>query len=390
MASAEQAYLFRHALLRDAAYQLQMPGDRGRLHGLALSAIETIHGGPPPGPDAIDGTPFKQHHTDVIAAELANHARQASAFAGIDMVSRERLYLWRAAKFSELTYDSTSASQHWESLAALIDGSASGEALGFAGQHAVETGRFARAEDLFARSLACSRQYGDRRLERQALGSLARVHGNTGRFADAERLYLQVIRLAHEDGDALTEGKALANLTGIQSRTDRPKLQEQNLLKALALVRSAAADHKAEATILGILAVLYFEDGRVELAERTFANVLAIARAHGLRHAEGLALGNQACVQQSRGHQQQAAESHETAKNILRETGNLWGLGAHLCDFATSRLSPECYLHASSVWKQGEELLRQFAGTATREAKRRAMLDACEKAGVPPLCGEAP
>ncbi len=28
MTSAETAYLFRHALLRDAAYQLQMPGDR--------------------------------------------------------------------------------------------------------------------------------------------------------------------------------------------------------------------------------------------------------------------------------------------------------------------------------------------------------------------------
>lgn len=28
---AELAYLFRHALLRDAAYQLQLPGDRARL-----------------------------------------------------------------------------------------------------------------------------------------------------------------------------------------------------------------------------------------------------------------------------------------------------------------------------------------------------------------------
>ncbi|KAF0247056.1 MAG: hypothetical protein FD180_173, partial [Planctomycetota bacterium] len=39
---AETAYLFRHALLRDAAYQLQLPGDRARLHGIALRAIEAL------------------------------------------------------------------------------------------------------------------------------------------------------------------------------------------------------------------------------------------------------------------------------------------------------------------------------------------------------------
>ena len=45
---AEEAYLFRHALLRDAAYQLQLPGDRERLHLLAFELIEALAGGPPP------------------------------------------------------------------------------------------------------------------------------------------------------------------------------------------------------------------------------------------------------------------------------------------------------------------------------------------------------
>ena len=44
----EQVYLFRHALLRDAAYQLQLPGDRARLHGLAVEVIEEVCGGRAP------------------------------------------------------------------------------------------------------------------------------------------------------------------------------------------------------------------------------------------------------------------------------------------------------------------------------------------------------
>ncbi len=42
--NAERVYLFRHAVLRDAAYQLQLPGDRMRLHALALGAIEELLG----------------------------------------------------------------------------------------------------------------------------------------------------------------------------------------------------------------------------------------------------------------------------------------------------------------------------------------------------------
>ena len=41
---AELAYLFRHALMRDAAYHLQMPADRARLHGLAFAPIEAVAG----------------------------------------------------------------------------------------------------------------------------------------------------------------------------------------------------------------------------------------------------------------------------------------------------------------------------------------------------------
>lgn len=46
--NAEDAYLFRHALMRDAAYQMQMPGDRAKLHELAVYLIEAATGGRPP------------------------------------------------------------------------------------------------------------------------------------------------------------------------------------------------------------------------------------------------------------------------------------------------------------------------------------------------------
>ncbi|NUN50659.1 MAG: hypothetical protein HUU15_17750, partial [Candidatus Brocadiae bacterium] len=49
----ESAYLFRHALARDAAYHLQLPGERARLHGLAFAVIESACGGRAPAAPAL-------------------------------------------------------------------------------------------------------------------------------------------------------------------------------------------------------------------------------------------------------------------------------------------------------------------------------------------------
>ena len=59
--SAENVYLFTHAVYREAAYQLHLPSDRQRLHGLALDVIET------------------QFPNDLprLALDLSQHARQA-------------------------------------------------------------------------------------------------------------------------------------------------------------------------------------------------------------------------------------------------------------------------------------------------------------------------
>ena len=39
---AELAYLFRHAVLRDAAYLLLVPQDRAALHWLAVSVLQGV------------------------------------------------------------------------------------------------------------------------------------------------------------------------------------------------------------------------------------------------------------------------------------------------------------------------------------------------------------
>ena len=71
---AEIAYLFRHALLREGAYQLQLPSDRSRLHALAFEIIEGLLGPLPQPPELGTDADLP---IDAVAAEMALHARNA-------------------------------------------------------------------------------------------------------------------------------------------------------------------------------------------------------------------------------------------------------------------------------------------------------------------------
>jgi len=76
LAAAEDVYIFRHALVRDAAYELQLPSERGHLHRLALELIQLA-------------LPESEHAG--VSMELANHARFALPAADTESAETELL-----------------------------------------------------------------------------------------------------------------------------------------------------------------------------------------------------------------------------------------------------------------------------------------------------------
>jgi len=199
--NAELAYLFRHALLRDAAYQLQLPGGRTRLHGLAFEAIEAMAGGRPaelsPLGEAAPA-PFREHATDAFAEDLARHAHIAQAWVA-KWPNAAKLYLRRAAELAQIGYQSALAVRCWRELAELSTGKERGEALLCAGIIALRSGKNDVAETLLVRSANCFREAMDQLREGVALTELAAAYARQARFGKCERtcetasaLFLQV------------------------------------------------------------------------------------------------------------------------------------------------------------------------------------------------------
>ncbi|NUN47931.1 MAG: hypothetical protein HUU15_03775, partial [Candidatus Brocadiae bacterium] len=113
--NAEAAYLFRHALLREAAYQLHLPGQRARLHAEALAVMERQAGGRPAELLLGEGIRFEVHPTDPLAEDLADHARLGGAPPEV-----QALYACRAAALAERQYRPEDAMRLWEAAAGLL------------------------------------------------------------------------------------------------------------------------------------------------------------------------------------------------------------------------------------------------------------------------------
>ncbi|MCC6464193.1 MAG: hypothetical protein IT463_02505 [Planctomycetes bacterium] len=265
--TAEAAYLFAHAALRDAAYQLHLPSDRARLHHEALHLLERW-------------LPAEQRENQAL--ELAEHARRAQE--GVTVVGNElpykRLeYLRVAARRATRQFENRLAAALYREIAmqplaspedrarawaeagtlhwfvglpeqALADHGAAVEASRpWPALHAfalIERGTTYRdldrnseaAKDL-ERALELARACGDKHLQLRALGNLCTVQqGNQTRISVAQ-LYAPVIRLAEETGDRRALGISMGQIAIGCLESGDHQAAEQSLRQSIAVLHEA-------------------------------------------------------------------------------------------------------------------------------------------------------
>lgn len=424
--SAESAYFFRHDILRDAAYQLQMPTDRLRLHAFALVAMEEAAGGRPEEPPPLltaGRAPLAPHATDPWSLELAHHA----LLAGPGFDAPHRLYLRRAAEHLMRLHRNDAAVDTWKRLAGLLEGAQRGEALRraseaarlggrpalalelaaaalaiaqesrsvplealvngvYAGIHA-ECGRLVESERFAARSLELHRALGNRLEIGTSIANLAVPLLHTGRQPEAERLLEEALAIHRDLGNKMPEAIMCANLAAIHSDTGRLESAEALLRHSIALCVSIH-DRRNEGVLLGTFAVFLHRSGRLEECARACEAALGIHRECGNRRSEALALATLAGVNISGGKLEQGVSLFHQAVELHRDVGNTRGEAMALCYAAVSlaRLGREN--EAGQAWRLGMELTRRFGHPVEIETALDTMRKACAAGGIPPFPDE--
>ena len=343
----EIEYIFRHALLRDAAYSMQLLTRQRELHGLAVSAMETVY-----------RDDLESHY-----GELAYHAEKA------DLKEKALNYLTLAGKLSLSVYQNQQAIDYFT------------RALAF-----VPTSDLRAKFDLLLLRVECYYNISDSTAQLKDLDTLEEQANMLKDEALLGRVYMRraycfstlgdfqnVIKYATQAKDfaeaANDDETLLATYLVLPNSFLRIGQTDEALQYAkdgLAFAKNAN-NRQGEGSALTLLGFVSLEKEGPTIAMHYHEQALVIARDLEDRYLEGRVLTNLAnTVGLSQGDFFTARNYFEQAYSISRELGNINGKGIILSNLGwlTSILGD--YPAAISYYEQALTILRE-SGNRSQE-----------------------
>ncbi len=304
-------YLFRHALLQDAAYHSLVKGDRRAQHRSVGDALERLY------PDRLDE----------LAAVLALHFDEA----GDD--ERALKYYTRAGDFALRRYANAEAVAHYthalelarrkgaaHDLPLLHLFSRRGRALELSGQYEQALANYAEMETRAS-------EHGDRALELAALVARATIHSTPSAVHDPLRgkaLSEQALALARELGDRQAESKILWNLMLLSQFTGHMRDAVTYGEQSLTLARELDLREQLAYTLNDIMRA-YIGVGQFAQARLVLDEARDIWRELGNSPMLTDNLGRSARIFFAVGEYERAIAAANEARRLSESIGNLWG-----------------------------------------------------------------
>jgi predicted ATPase/class 3 adenylate cyclase len=343
-ALAEMRYIFRHALLRDAAYQMQLRARRQGLHALAVLAYEKVYAGrleAQYGNLAYHaeqaGWTAKARHYLSLAGYAAQEAYQNGP--AIDYFSRALVLIpdrERVARFDlllarEKIYatlgkhdDCVNDLQALEALAqeGIDRGRQAALALRLA-DHAADHGEYDRAIQLGEQAILDAGAAEQMKTVLEAYVYISAYYMRYNQYPTAISYNQRGLELARQIGDRFKESQLYNNL-GMISMEQRDLATARGHFETSLDIAQEAGILRGLARPLNNLGLVAGYQGDFKSALDYYEQSLAISRQIGMRSGEGIALGNLGWVAGTLGEYSKAREYTLQQLRIARESGDLF------------------------------------------------------------------
>lgn len=375
----ERSYLFRHALMREAAYDMQLRRRLRELHTLAAAALEQIYA------DYL--TPYYADLTYHYGkAEITEHERvyarlageqAATRFANAEAVAylsralsltpeeetneryalllaREQVFdrqgnreaqerdlhtleslvqtmeaekqaevALRWSRYAIATDDYTNATQAARRAIALAQPIQMDQAIAqghlFWGQSLICQSEYEEARSILDHALDLARSLGWRTIEAETLRQLGIAVYYQGDYATARSFDEQALQLFRAIGDRLGEAKSLDSLG---SNTHHDYAHSASYYHHAMALYHEIGFRWGEAQALGNLGILNREQGYYEQAIINYDQVLTISRSIGSQYVVGWILGNLGLLYLDLGAYQKASHCFEQSLEICQSIGS--------------------------------------------------------------------
>lgn len=348
--SAEGAYLFRHALMRVAAYELQPPQERSELHAHAYAIIEAL-----PTDDA-----------DLYAHELADHARDATIGnpdkrRRREMLKREAGWLKRAMLRARARSNFRPALECAERL---LDSTAADPADRHAGgvmaaEMAASIGEYSRVPRLLQRieKLEPQCDSAEARINRLLtwVSAVLLPHRD---YEKAREASMEARNVSRESGNRLGEARATGFLGNVDSLLGRREHAVEHYEASLKIFRELN-HRRGISTSVGNLGLVYRYFGRMDDAEAAYREALKIDREDGNREGVARHIGNLGVLYRDTGRLDEAIELLTEAGDLFRDLGELAGCIRNGTNLGDAYINLGQKQRAALQFQQSEKIARE-------------------------------
>ncbi len=343
----ELRYIFKHSLMRETVYDMQLYGQLRKAHTLIAKAIENLY------PDQLE----KKY------VDLAYHYEQS------DNIEKTKEYYKKAADYSRANFQNQLALRYYDKLIGLLnkESKISTELSGVfirKGEILEQSGNWQGAKEVYEKALEIASELNDKLLSgrtNNALGHLNLLKGNY----DAARNYLEVaVTWFEELNDETGVAKVFGNLGNLYLRQGKyPKaidyfersinMSNQNGVKVSAnIVASLGLAHMnlgnfnegiqrqeyhleiaeqrgdklAMATLYTNTGIVYFEKGDYDAAMNCYQKGLELSEELGNKFLMSIAIGSLGTVNQERGEFEAAMKCFKKDLQLVEEMGDKQGI----------------------------------------------------------------
>jgi len=299
---AEIKYIFKHALLNEAAYEMQLKSRLRELHRLAAQSMEKIH--------------FNEEDKYY---EIARHYSKA------EMIDESIEYFKKAGEWLKKNYQNEKAVECYDCLLTLLDDEKDAEqiieVLNDKGEVLETIGKWSDAEDVY--QLASDLTYRTTNTSLQIVSSqlLAMIKNSRGFVAEALDILLKTKQLAINFGDKKLYSSILFELAVVYKNSgDYSKALACNSESEKICLESA--DRVGYAKNIHSVGLINLKVGNPSKAMECFEGYKSVCLELGIKDGYLVVLSNISIIYKNQGDYSKALEALYEAKAIAVQLGN--------------------------------------------------------------------
>jgi adenylate cyclase len=333
----ELAYLFKHLITHEVAYELLTHAARARLHEQYATYLEARAG----------------EGIETMLDQLAYHYELS------ENPLKKREYLIKAGQAAQRHYANDAAIDYYQRALPLMAVEEQPEVLLKIGRVLELVGRWEQAGEAYGQALQLSEGGGDQAGQAASLTCLGELERKGGRYAEA----LECLERAREFFGKLGDRDGAAQVLHFQGTvaahqgefTSARRLYEESLA-----IRREQGNHAMVASLLSNLGIVARVQGHYDESRQINEEALSLRQELGDKWAIAVSLNNLGNVAIDQERYDEARRLHEEGLALRREVGDMWVVANSLNNLGNLARDQGDYGEAAGRYLESLKIVREY------------------------------